>query len=372
MLFNSFIFLAAFLPVTLAAFYLSARWAGTSAAMFVLTVASILFYAYWSPIYILLILAEIGFSFLMGRALTRPKLDPGLRRALIVGSIGLLLVTLGYFKYTNMLLSGLNSLTGTSFAYLAIILPLGISFHTFQQIAYLVDAYKGRAPRYQFREFALFVVFFPQLIAGPIVHHYELIPQFSRPRWIRFIPENLLVGCSYFALGLFKKTMIADCLAQIATPVFDNAAAGLPVTSLQAWLGTLAYTLQIYFDFSGYSDMAIGLSWMFNIRLPFNFDSPYKARSISDFWRRWHISLSSWLRDYLYIPLGGSREGAARTYRNLLLTMLIGPYVAEASAGGAHTPCGSAAPSAETRMRLLVIAWLDPCRPGNTPTLSAA
>ena len=292
--------------------------------MYVLSLASILFYTYWSPVYLLLILAEVSFSFLIGRMLTQASLSAKARRATIVGSITLLLVTLGYFKYTNMILSGIGFALNKDFPVLAIVLPLGISFHTFQQIAYLVDAYKGRAPRYSFGAFSLFVVFFPQLIAGPIVHHYELIPQFARKHWTRPIPRNLVIGFAYFSLGLFKKTMIADCLAQIANPVFDTAASGLPISSVEAWLGTLAYTLQIYFDFSAYSDMAVGLARMFNLRLPVNFFSPYKAGNISQFWRRWHISLSRFLRDYLYIPLGGSRHGSARASCNLLLTMLIG------------------------------------------------
>jgi len=292
--------------------------------MAVLSLASVLFYAYWSPIYILLIVAEIGFSFCVGRFLSDPTRPAAVKHLALVLSIALLLVTLGYFKYTNMLLGGANVLIGTHFPYLAIILPLGISFHTFQQIAYLVDASRGRAPLYRFNEFVLFVVFFPQLIAGPIVHHHELIPQFSRPGWTRLIPQNLLVGFSYFALGLFKKTMIADCLAQIASPVFDNAASGATVPALQAWVAMLAYTLQIYFDFSAYSDMAVGLARMFNLRLPLNFFSPYKARNISQFWRRWHISLSRFLRDYLYVPLGGSRKGSGRAAANLIITMLLG------------------------------------------------
>jgi D-alanyl-lipoteichoic acid acyltransferase DltB (MBOAT superfamily) len=268
--------------------------------------------------------AEISFSFCVGRYLSNPVRPASARRLVLALSIALLLVTLGYFKYTNMILGGANALLGAHFPYLAIILPLGISFHTFQQIAYLVDASSGRAPRYHFNDFILFVVFFPQLIAGPIVHHHELIPQFSRPAWTRLIPQNILVGFAYFALGLFKKTLIADCLAQIASPVFDNVAGGVTVTALQAWVAVLAYTLQIYFDFSAYSDMAVGLARMFNLRLPLNFFSPYKAGNISQFWRRWHISLSRFLRDYLYVPLGGSRKGSGRAAANLIITMLLG------------------------------------------------
>ncbi|MDY0873646.1 MBOAT family O-acyltransferase [Dongia rigui] len=324
MLFNSLEFIAIFLPVSLLVFHLTGRYAGQAAAISTLSIASVLFYAYWSPIYILLIVAEITFSFCIGRYLSDAAVSSATKRKVLIFSIALLLVTLGYFKYTNLLLSGINSLMGIHFPILVIILPLGISFHTFQQIAYLVDASKGRAPIYHFNQFALFVVFFPQLIAGPIVHHHELIPQFSRPAWTRLNPQNVLVGFSYFALGLFKKTMIADCLAQIASPVFDNAAGGAAIPALRVWVAMLAYTLQIYFDFSAYSDMAVGLARMFNLRLPINFFSPYKAKNISQFWRRWHISLSRFLRDYLYVPLGGSRKGASRAAANLMITMLLG------------------------------------------------
>jgi D-alanyl-lipoteichoic acid acyltransferase DltB (MBOAT superfamily) len=205
-----------------------------------------------------------------------------------------------------------------------VILPLGISFITFQKIAYLVDAYQGKTREYNFLHFCLFVTFFPQLIAGPIVHHREVMPQFNEPRIYRFSYENLAVGVTIFALGLFKKVMIADNIALHATPVFDAAAQGTPLSLLEAWSGALAYTLQLYFDFSGYSDMAIGLGRMFGIRLPVNFYSPYKAANIIDFWRRWHITLSRFLRDYLYIPLGGNRKGPVRRYLNLFVTMLLG------------------------------------------------
>lgn len=324
MLFNSLDFIAIFLPATLIVFYLAGRFAGQSAAIAVLSIASALFYAYWSPIYILLIAAEISFSYCVGRFLSSSDGNAAAKRFTLIASIILLLVTLGYFKYTNLMLSGFNMMMGTHFSYLAIILPLGISFHTFQQIAYLVDAANNRARIYNFNQFSLFVLFFPQLIAGPIVHHYELIPQFSRPAWTRLIPLNVLVGFSYFALGLFKKTMIADSLAQIASPVFDTAAAGNAIPALQAWVAMWAYTLQIYFDFSAYSDMAVGLARMFNLRLPLNFFSPYKAKNISQFWRSWHISLSRFLRDYLFVPLGGSRKGTLRAVMNLMITMLLG------------------------------------------------
>jgi len=324
MLFNSYQFMFVFLPATLALFFVLGRFAPRDMAVAFLALASVFFYAWWSPIYILLILCEVVFSFIVGRQLERTDLDDKARRWILTGAIALILLVLGYFKYANFFLSIVNDAAGTQWSLGLIILPLGISFHTFQQIAYLVDAYRRSARHYRFVDFCLFVTFFPQLIAGPIVHHNEAIPQIKRPGFLTPRTINLLVGLSLFGLGLFKKTVIADTLAQIASPVFDAAKGGADLTLVEAWMGALAYSLQLYFDFSGYSDMAIGLARMFNIRFPANFYSPYKAVNIADFWRRWHMTLSRFLRDYLYIPLGGNRHGTARQMANLLLTMLLG------------------------------------------------
>ena len=324
MLFNSYEFLFAFLPATLVIFFLLGRFAQRDLAIAFLSAASVFFYAWWNPVYILLILAEVVFSFAIGRQLERTDLTDRARRSWLTLSIVVILVVLGYFKYTTFFLGMLNDVAGTQWSLGLIILPLGISFHTFQQIAYLVDAYRRRSKRYTFLDYCLFVTFFPQLIAGPIVHHYEAIPQIARAGMIRLRGINLIVGLSIFGMGLFKKTVIADSLAQIATPVFGAAAAGIEPTLAEAWLAALAYSLQLYFDFSGYSDMAVGLARMFNMRLPANFYSPYKARNIADFWRRWHMTLSRFLRDYLYIPLGGNRRGPSRQLVNLMLTMLLG------------------------------------------------
>jgi D-alanyl-lipoteichoic acid acyltransferase DltB (MBOAT superfamily) len=324
MLFNSYPFMFAFLPVTLALFFLLGRFAVRDVAIGFLALASVFFYAWWSWGYILLILAEVAFSFLIGRQLERTDLDPRARRFILTGAIALILVVLGYFKYTHFFLGVFNDAAGTNWVIDKIILPLGISFHTFQQIAYLVDAYRRSAKHYRFLDFCLFVTFFPQLVAGPIVHHNEAIPQIRQAGFLRPRAINLLVGLSLFGLGLFKKTIIADTLAQVATPAFDAAHAGAHLTLVEAWMGALAYSLQLYFDFSGYSDMAIGLARMFNIRFPANFHSPYKAVNIADFWRRWHMTLSRFLRDYLYIPMGGNRRGPARQMLNLFLTMLLG------------------------------------------------
>ena len=237
--------------------------------------------------------------------------------------VALNLALLCYFKYTNFIFDSLNTLTGAPLPFFNIVLPLGISFFTFQQIAYLVDVMRGARVERDIVSYTLFVSFFPHLIAGPLVHHAEMIPQFKRGRTGR---SAVLAarGLAIFAAGLFKKVVIADNLAQFVSPVFAHLDAGGGVTTPWAWLATLAYTLQIYFDFSGYSDMAVGLALLFGIRLPVNFRSPYKAASIIEFWRRWHITLSRFLRDYLYIPLGGNRLGEQRRYLNLMLTMLLG------------------------------------------------
>ena len=234
------------------------------------------------------------------------------------------LCLIGYYKYANFLLDNFNFLFGAVYHWGDIILPLGISFFTFQQIAYLMDAYRGETKEYSFLHYCLFVTFFPQLIAGPIVHHKEMLPQFSRNLLKKLTLNNLTFGITIFTFGLFKKVIIADTLSTYASPVFRAANHGVILTFFEAWCGALAYTFQLYFDFSGYSDMAIGLGYMIGIRLPLNFNSPYKAVNIIDFWQRWHITLSRFLRDYLYIPLGGNRKGKFCQLRNLVITMLLG------------------------------------------------
>ncbi|MGB5338552.1 MAG: MBOAT family protein [Gammaproteobacteria bacterium] len=247
-------------------------------------------------------------------------------RAKISLALGVMcnLGVLAYFKYAGFFFSNITALTGTSVDLGHIVLPLAISFFTFQQIAYLVDAYKGITQEYRFSHYALFVTFFPQLIAGPIVHHKEMLPQFMHRDTLSPKLENVSIGLSIFFIGLFKKAVLADGVAPYGSSVFDAAAAGETLSFFVAWGGALAYTMQLYFDFSGYSDMAIGAARLFGIRLPLNFHSPYKATSIIEFWRRWHMTLSRFLRDYLYIPLGGSRHGKARRYFNLMATMLLG------------------------------------------------
>jgi alginate O-acetyltransferase complex protein AlgI len=318
MLFSSYTFLFQFLPAVALAFA-AARRHSPRAGIFVLAGASLFFYGAWRPIYLLLLVASIAANFSLGLLME----DPHRRRAIGMLGVALNLALLCYFKYTNFILDSIDTLTGAPLPLLNIVLPLGISFFTFQQIAYLVDVMRGAPVERDIVSYTLFVSFFPHLIAGPLVHHAEMIPQFKRGRSSR---SAVLAarGMAIFAAGLFKKVVIADNLAQFVSPVFAHLDSGGGVTASWAWLATLSYTLQIYFDFSGYSDMAIGLALLFGIRLPVNFRSPYKATSIVDFWRRWHITLSRFLRDYLYIPLGGNRHGEPRRYLNLMLTMLLG------------------------------------------------
>jgi D-alanyl-lipoteichoic acid acyltransferase DltB (MBOAT superfamily) len=243
---------------------------------------------------------------------------------LLVSAIAVNLIFLIYFKYANFFVDNLNQLTGSAWTFAQVVLPLGISFFTFTQIAFLVDTYQGKVKEFNFVHYALFVTYFPHLIAGPVLHHAEMMPQFAKRTVCRIHWDNVAVGLSIFVLGLAKKVLLADSVADFSTPVFEAVKAGGEPMLIEAWVGALAYTLQLYFDFSAYSDMAIGLSLMFNVRLPLNFNSPYKATSIIEFWRCWHMTLSRFLRDYLYIPLGGSRLGAPRRYANLVITMLLG------------------------------------------------
>ena len=318
MLFSSYTFLFQFLPAVVLAFA-AARRHSPRAGILVLAGASLFFYGAWRPIYLLLLIASIAVNFSLGLLME----DPGRRRVVGLIGVALNLALLCYFKYTNFIFDSLNMLTGAPLPLVNIVLPLGISFFTFQQIAYLVDVMRGAPVERDVVSYTLFVSFFPHLIAGPLVHHAEMIPQFKRGRTSR---SAVLAarGLAIFAAGLFKKVVIADNLAQFVSPVFAHLDAGGGVTTPWAWLATLAYTFQIYFDFSGYSDMAVGLALLFGIRLPVNFRSPYKAMSITEFWRRWHITLSRFLRDYLYIPLGGNRLGEQRRYLNLMVTMLLG------------------------------------------------
>jgi alginate O-acetyltransferase complex protein AlgI len=322
MLFPSYEFIFMFLPITLGGFFLAAR-AGHQWASAWLAVASLFFYGCWNPRFVLLLLASIAFNYAMGAAIGKAGGAPHGRR-LLAAAIAANLLLLGIFKYANFFISTANRLTGAEIPILSIVLPLGISFFTFTQIAFLVDVHRGLAREYNPIHYALFVSYFPHLVAGPILHHQQMMPQFEGPAIYRINAENIAVGLTMFTIGLAKKVLLADNFGEYASPVFDAARDGQDVSLMVAWAGALAYSLQLYFDFSGYSDMAVGLSRLFGIHIPLNFDSPYKARNIIEFWRRWHMTLSKFLRDYLYIPLGGNRQGKVRRYVNLLITMLLG------------------------------------------------
>jgi D-alanyl-lipoteichoic acid acyltransferase DltB (MBOAT superfamily) len=325
MLFNSYTFIFIYLPVVFAGMFWIGRHSHRLAALW-LAIASLAFYAAWDARFVLLLLGSISFnygaSYWIG--LKRHAGASGQAKHSLAIAIAANLALLGYFKYANFFMTSVNHLSGGSLAPLDIILPLGISFFTFTQIAFLVDVYRGVAREYNFIHYLLFVTYFPHLIAGPVLHHKQIMPQFAKPETYRVNWENVAVGLTIFIFGLAKKVLIADTLAEYATPVFDVVKAGSQPMLFEAWIGALSYTLQLYFDFSGYSDMAIGLSLIFNVRMPVNFDSPYKATSVIEFWRRWHMTLAAFLRDYLYIPLGGNRKGAARRHINLMATMLLG------------------------------------------------
>lgn len=274
----------------------------------------------------MLLLASITLNYLVGGriSLETDSSNPiwG-KRWLLVGVIGNL-VLLSYYKYANFFVDNINTTFGSEWTISRVILPIGISFFTFTQIAYLVDTWKKGVRESEFIHYGLFVTYFPHLIAGPVLHHSQMMPQFRDAEISRFNSKNFVVGLTIFALGLFKKVILADGISPYASVIFSAADAGATPDFQEAWLAAVAYTLQLYFDFSGYSDMAIGLSWMFNVRLPFNFNSPYRATNISEFWRRWHMTLSQFLRDYLYIALGGNRRGVVKRYMNLMITMILG------------------------------------------------
>lgn len=322
MLFSSYVFILLFLPVTLAGFALLSS-AGRAVSLLWLLCASVVFYGFWNPLHVPLIAASITVNYLIGRAI-QSGASLGWRRLAfatgIAGNLGLI----GYYKYAGFFAGLFSGLSGQPLTIDKLILPLGISFFTFQQIAYLIDAWRGEARVYSPLEYAFVVLFFPHLIAGPIVRHSDLIDNLRRQEQLRLRSKDLSVGLVIFVMGLLKKILIADSIQHFVATLFGTVAGGYEVAPMHAWVGVLAYTLQLYFDFSGYSDMAIGLGRMFSVPFPFNFNSPYKATSIIDFWRRWHITLSMFLRDYLYIPLGGSRCGPVRRYANLLMTMTLG------------------------------------------------
>jgi len=316
LLFNSYAFIFVFLPlVFFVYFFLNKKRLSTLAKAFLVS-ASLFFYAYWSVYYLPILLGSIVFNFLVSKFLAKHQ-----SKAILIFGIVCNLALLGYFKYADFLISNLNAIANTNLGLLHIALPLALSFVTFQQIAYLVDSYNKQTKENSFLNYCLFITFFPQLIAGPIVHHKEMMPQFANKFNLIKNYKFIALGLFVFSIGLFKKSVVADIFSIFANAGFDVER---NLTFLQAWTTSLSYTFQLYFDFSGYCDMAIGLALLFNIRLPINFNSPYKALNIQDFWHRWHITLSRFLRDYIYIPLGGNRKGQYRTYLNLFLVFLIG------------------------------------------------
>jgi alginate O-acetyltransferase complex protein AlgI len=323
-LFNSYVFIFVFMPIALVGYFMMGR-IGKRAAGAWLGMSSLVFYAWWSPPFLLLLIGSISFNYLISLQITQNQGRTGrLNTILTVGIAGNLLA-LFYYKYLFTLVGFLDSLGVMHLSMNPIILPLGISFYTFTQIGYLVDCRQGMAKEKGLLEYVLFVTFFPHLIAGPILHHKEIMPQFAKPETYRFNKQNLAIGLTIFIIGLTKKVVVADSMIQVVSTGFGNADA---LGMRASWLTALSYSLQLYFDFSGYSDMAIGLAYMFNVRFPLNFNSPYKARSIIDFWQRWHMTLTRYLTLYLYNPMA---------MHNMRRRMAKGLTISDK---GARTPTG--------------------------------
>ena len=324
MLFNSYIFIFIFLPLCLAGYFLLNRFGLKKTALAFLFGMSLWFYGYFNMSYLAIIVSSIVVNYLfyiLSKGLSGERVRKYLKWLAVFVNLGILF----YFKYFDFFLSNLNSLISTDFALRNILLPLGISFFTFQQLSFVIDAFNGDVPDYDFLSYACFVSFFPQLIAGPIVTHDELVPQLMDEKNKRFNYANFAPGLYIFAIGMAKKVLLADtlgtvvdyCFAAVSDYRFEQ------INSAAAWLAAVAFTLQLYFDFSGYSDMAIGIGKMFNVNIPGNFNSPYKALSIVDFWKRWHMTLTRFFTKYVYIPLGGNRRGNVRTYVNIMIVFFL-------------------------------------------------
>ena len=320
MLFNSYEFIFVFLPITFFIYFYLNHKRLTEASKGFLVFSSLFFYSWWNPIYLPIILVSMIFNYGIGEVFSKDTFTKASKNTVLWFAILSNILLLAYFKYADFFISNVNYITGENIGLYHLALPLGISFFTFQQISYLVDSYRGETKEYDFLNYALFVTFFPQLIAGPIVHHKEMMPQFAKTSNKVKNYRNIAMGLFIFSIGLFKKVVIADTFSVWATNGFDVATT---LNLFEAWATSLSYTFQLYFDFSGYTDMAIGAALFFNIKLPINFNSPYKALNIQDFWRRWHITLSRFLKDYIYIPLGGNRKGEIRTYTNLMSTFIL-------------------------------------------------
>jgi D-alanyl-lipoteichoic acid acyltransferase DltB (MBOAT superfamily) len=303
MLFNSYEFIFVFLPVVLGVFFVLGTVSRPWALRWII-VASLFFYAWWRPLNVLIIAPSIVVNFVLARSLQRLSSNEkrGLAKTVLLSGIVFNVAFLGYFKYANFAVHSVNDVFGTNMVLAEIILPLGISFITFQKIAFLIDVHAGRVESFTLQDYCLFVLFFPQLIAGPIVHYREMMPQFHRTS-CTFERDNVSVGLTLFMFGLSKKVFLADTLGRLVTPIYEQAAAGTDVSLLPAWMAATGFTLQIYFDFSGYTDMALGIARCVGVRLPVNFNSPLRASSIIDFWLRWHVTLTRFLTAYVYNPL---------------------------------------------------------------------
>lgn len=315
MLFSSTEFVFLFLPLLLLAYFWLNAKKFVVASKIVLVLASLFFYAYWNPIYLPLILASVFFNYFFGRLLAKKRK----KSILTIGILGNVFL-LGYFKYADFFIENYNFIFSANTPLLHIVLPLAISYFTFQQIAFLVDSFRGLTKEYNFLNYSLFIMFFPQTLMGPIVHHKDLIPQFQNKFKTFFKWRNIAFGIFLFAIGLAKKTLLGDPLTNYAQEAFNNAQS---LTMLQAWYAGLSFTLSYYFDLSGYADMALGVAKMFNIDLPINFNSPYKARNFAQYWQRWHITLSRFLSDYVYKSLGGNKKIAYVMYLNILITFFV-------------------------------------------------
>lgn len=321
MLFNSIYYIFLFLPLVFALYFTLTSYSHKMGKVF-LVLASLFFYGWWHISYLKLLLGSILANYFIASLIQRQNHEKK-RLWLLIAGIVFNIALLGYFKYANFFIDNANALLDAHYKLKHIILPLGISFFTFTQTAFLVDTYRRQTQQYGLINYTLFVSYFPHLLAGPIIHHAQVMPQFDEEKNARINYKNIYFGLMLFVIGLAKKVLIADTFAIFANQGYDNIG---QLQFASAWVTSLAYTFQLYFDFSGYTDMAIGVSKMFNIELPINFNSPYKAKNIQDFWRRWHITLSNFLRDYIYIPLGGNRVKEAKIHTNLLITFLIGGF----------------------------------------------
>jgi D-alanyl-lipoteichoic acid acyltransferase DltB (MBOAT superfamily) len=323
MIFNSYYFILIFLPLVAVIYFSVNKYISAKSAHFFLLLSSLFFMCLWNIYFTLILLLSVLFNYSCGSAMSNSDEGFSSKRKKIIFLIAVTgnILLLGFFKYTNFLLGSINSLFLTNLHTLNLLIPIGISFYTFMQLAWITDVYRYGGFRYNFISYCFYVTFFPYVISGPIAYHKEIIPQFESDKTSGFNIENLCRGLFIFSIGLLKKTVIADSLAIIADGGF-----GAPVALgfTEAWLTSLSFTMQLYFDFSGYTDMAIGVALIFNIKIPANFNSPYKSLDIREFWRRWHITLSRFMRDYIYISLGGNRSGEIKTLINLMMTFLIG------------------------------------------------